>query len=430
MRLASLVTGVLLLAAGNAFAFECTGVKLPSNIVICSDPELTKLADERQAAINEMRGRIGEDNWSAFWENQKAWVRSYATACGVPPASSPPTPIPENVRDCFKSAALARIAYIRAYSPPGNGNQTAQAATANRDADLTPPRVGNDVPLEFMNGIYVVPVLINGVLPLRFTVDSGAADVSIPADVFLTLVRTGTIGKDDYIGTQKYRLADGSNVDSDRFLIRELKVGNQTLTNVVGSVESVKSTPLLGQTFLSKFASWSMDNERHVLVLVPRGGGTSSKIAGNNSQSPITTPLASSYAAIPGRSAEPHESLFCGQRISYVVQRPSSDTNNLPFLGAWTGTWDNPTHLCAGLIVEEISGVRGTRALYYFGSGNAMRSKSLLGLAVGDNSLSFRDDEGSTFEFNRVGDNLNAKFLGKSGILTGSFHRAYTPNMN
>ena len=59
-----------------------------------------------------------------------------------------------------------------------------------------------------------------------------------------------------------------------------------------------------------------------------------------------------------------------------------------------------------------------------------MRSKSLLGLAVGDNSLSFRDDEGSTFEFNRVGDNLNAKFLGKSGILTGSFHRAYTPNMN
>jgi hypothetical protein len=80
--------------------------------------------------------------------------------------------------------------------------------------------------------------------------------------------------------------------------------------------------------------------------------------------------------------------------------------------------------------VEEISGVRGTRALYYFGSGNAMRSKALLGLAVGDNSLSFRDDEGSTFEFNRVGDNLNAKFFGKSGTLTGSFHRAYTPNIN
>jgi predicted aspartyl protease len=427
MRLASLVTGISLLAAGSAFAFECNGVKLPSNIVICSDPELTRLADERQAAINEMRGRIGEDNWPAFWENQKAWVRSYAAACGLPPAAPPPTPVPENVRECFKQAALARVAYIRAYSPPNSGNQISQAATGNRDAELTPPRVGNDVPLEFMHGIYVVPVLINGILPLRFTVDSGAADVSIPADVFLTLVRTGTIGKDDYIGTQKYRLADGSNVDSDRFLIRELKVGNQTLKNVAASVESVKSTPLLGQTFLSKFASWSMDNERHVLVLVPRGGGASSgaNIATNVPASP---PLASSYAAPADRPAEARDSLFCGQRVSFVVQRTS--TNNLTFLGAWTGTWDNPTHLCAGIIIEEISAVRGIRALYYFGSGNAMRSKALSGLVVGDNGLSFRDDEGSTFEFNRVGDNLNAKFSGKSGTLTGSFHRAYIPNMN
>jgi predicted aspartyl protease len=354
MRLASLVTGALLLVAGNALAFECTGVKLPSNIVICSDPELTKLADERQAAINEMRARIGEDNWPAFWENQKAWVRSYATACGIAPDGSPPISVPETVRDCFKRAALARAEYVRTYPPTNTGNQTAQAANAGRDTSRISANVANDVSLEFTGGIYVVPVTINGVLPLRFIVDSGAADVSLPADVFLTLVRTDTITKDDYIGMQKYRLADGSVVDSDRFYIRGLKVGNQTVRNIGGSIASVKSTPLLGQTFLSKFASWSMDNERHSLVLLPRTGNTPTETNVTRSSPPLAAPgpVASSYAVTPDPSAEARESLFCGKRVSYVVKRTNTTTNSPALLGAWTGTWDNPTHLCAGLVIE------------------------------------------------------------------------------
>ena len=335
MRLTSLVSGALLLAAGNALAFECAGVKLPSNVVICSDAELTSLADERQAAINEMRARIGEDNWPAFWENQKAWVRSYATACGVTPNEPPPMPVPATVKECFKRAALARIEYVRAYSPVVSRNQASQGATGNRDTLSPPAPLGNDIALEFTRGIYVVPVLINGVLPLRFTVDSGAADVSIPADVFLTLVRTGTIGKEDYIGTGKYHLADGSVVDSDQFYIRELKVGNQTIKNVAASVEGVKSTPLLGQSFFSKFASWSMDNERHILALVPRGGNPSGGINVSRYSPPLTTQpelLASSLAATPGRSTEARDSLFCGKRVSYVVQRVNAD--NPSFLGA------------------------------------------------------------------------------------------------
>jgi hypothetical protein len=431
MRLACLVSGALLLAAGNAFGFECTGVKLPSNIVICSDPELTRLADERQVAINEMRGRIGEDNWPAFWENQKAWVRAYATACGVPPNDPAPVPVPDTVRECFKRAALARIGYVRAYSPAGGGNQPAPFPTASHDTLSPPTSVANDVPLEFTRGIYVVPVLINGVIPLRFTVDSGAADVSIPADVFLTLVRTGTIGKEDYIGTSKYRLADGSVIDSDRFYIHELKVGDETIKNVAASIESVKSTPLLGQSFLSKFASWSMNNERHVLALVPRASSTSleSNISRSSPPPTLPEPLASSFTGTPGRSsAESRASMFCGQHVSYVVQI-SNASPNVPLLGAWTGTWNNPAHLCAGLVVEEISVDGGIRALYYFGYGDAMHSKTLNGLRIGDGSISFRDDEGSTFEFSQVGDSLNAKFSGKSGTLTSSFHRPYTPTV-
>jgi hypothetical protein len=40
---------------------------------------------------------------------------------------------------------------------------------------------------------FVVPIEINGAITLDFTVDSGAADVSVPAGVFSTLMRTGTI---------------------------------------------------------------------------------------------------------------------------------------------------------------------------------------------------------------------------------------------
>src|SRR5271169_103836 len=100
------------LSSRAAVAFECVGVTLPSSLVICSDPELMQLADARQEAINEARGRIGEDRWPALWEDQKAWVRSYATACGVSPDRLPPFPVSASIRACFNRAAVARIGYL------------------------------------------------------------------------------------------------------------------------------------------------------------------------------------------------------------------------------------------------------------------------------------------------------------------------------
>jgi predicted aspartyl protease len=98
-------------------------------------------------------------------------------------------------------------------------------------------------------------------------VDSGAADVSVPADVVSTLIRTRTIQDSDFIGTQTYVLADGSEAPSDVFNIRSLKVGNQIIQNVRGTISSPKGALLLGQSFLQKFKSWSIDNTKHVLVL-------------------------------------------------------------------------------------------------------------------------------------------------------------------
>jgi clan AA aspartic protease (TIGR02281 family) len=123
------------------------------------------------------------------------------------------------------------------------------------------------IPLRREGGTYVVPVLINDKIALNFTIDSGAADVSIPADVFSTLVRAGTVAKEDLMDKQVYRLADGSEQTSQRFRIRSLRVGSLELRDVTGSVAPAAGSLLLGQSFLSRIKSWSIDNERHLLLL-------------------------------------------------------------------------------------------------------------------------------------------------------------------
>ena len=230
----------LLIATSSAHAFECAQVTLPSSIVICSDAELSLLADERQQAFNEARARLGEDRFSQLWEDQKAWVRSYATACGVPPDRPAPIPVPASIKACFKQAAVARIAYLRTvWFAPNSAPQVTTQPPPLDYSGLKPLETTDRVPLVETNGIYTVPVLINGVLPLQFVLDSGAADVSLPADVFLTLTRTGTITNDDYIGSGQYRLADGSTVQSDKFFIHELRVGNRLLTHMsLGALET------------------------------------------------------------------------------------------------------------------------------------------------------------------------------------------------
>jgi clan AA aspartic protease (TIGR02281 family) len=126
---------------------------------------------------------------------------------------------------------------------------------------------GTVIPLKNENGIFVVPVEVNGAITLDFVVDSGAADVSVPGDVVSTLIRTRTIGPSDFVGQQTYVLADGSEAPSDVFIIRSLKVGGHIVQNVKASIASPKAMLLLGQSFLSHFKSWSIDNARHALVL-------------------------------------------------------------------------------------------------------------------------------------------------------------------
>ena len=133
------------------------------------------------------------------------------------------------------------------------------------------PAASESLHLENSGGVYMLPVRINDAVTIPFIIDSGAAEVAIPADVFLVLSRTGTVRQTDFIGTGTYQMANGTTQSSKRFRLRKLMVGNHVVTDVVANVIPVNGEPLLGQSFLSRLPSWSVDNTRHTLVLNDAG---------------------------------------------------------------------------------------------------------------------------------------------------------------
>jgi len=123
------------------------------------------------------------------------------------------------------------------------------------------------VPLQDDNGVYVIPVRLNDVVTLGAIVDSGASELQIPADVVLTLIRSGTVTSSDFLPGATYILADGSKVKGERFTLRKVQVGDIVIDDVPAAISSVSSTLLLGQSFLSRFRSWSIDNASKELIV-------------------------------------------------------------------------------------------------------------------------------------------------------------------
>jgi clan AA aspartic protease (TIGR02281 family) len=123
-------------------------------------------------------------------------------------------------------------------------------------------------PLKPAGSVFLVPIEVNGTVTLDFMIDSGAAAVMVTADVFSTLKREGTIKNADILGQQTYTLADGSKKQWETFTIRSLRIGDMVVENVKGGVISSQGGRLLlGQSFLQRFKSWSINNATHELVL-------------------------------------------------------------------------------------------------------------------------------------------------------------------
>ncbi|MBS0297759.1 MAG: retroviral-like aspartic protease family protein [Proteobacteria bacterium] len=160
---------------------------------------------------------------------------------------------------------IARIKQGMGQAAEASADDASGAQTAG--SALPAPPGTTLVQLKPGPGVLYVPVLLNGAVEADFVVDSGATDVVLSSDVAQQLMRKGKLGGGDYLGSGHAILADGSRVPAMVYNLRSLKVGGREVKNVTASVSPGKGQLLLGQSFLRRFKSWSIDNRKRVLRL-------------------------------------------------------------------------------------------------------------------------------------------------------------------
>lgn len=93
----------------------CLQAKQPSSTALCSDPELREMAIQRNHAFEAARARLSVDAYDALLSDQKGWVHSYSTACGISETIPPMLPLPAQTLECMKRAGRARVEYLWNY---------------------------------------------------------------------------------------------------------------------------------------------------------------------------------------------------------------------------------------------------------------------------------------------------------------------------
>ena len=134
-------------------------------------------------------------------------------------------------------------------------------------ATLADDRPEQIVAVEPLYGAFVVPVVLNDVLTAKFIVDSGAADVSITEDMVSTLMKSGTMTGADLLGSKTYMLADGTMRRGKIYRMASIRIGGMVMEDVTVRIAEGNSSLLLGQSFLRRLKSWSIDNARQVLII-------------------------------------------------------------------------------------------------------------------------------------------------------------------
>ena len=311
--------------------FDCSKAVRPLALLICADADLAVVDLRFNQAYWALLHQLDQSARQQLREEDIAFIDAAQDKCGLPRSGALPGQVRQSrdcVKGAYEGqtarwlSRLSGAAYEEAtrsaerhvelqqslaalgYLPPAvrangvYGDQTrsaimawqtghgraatgfigeADARAIQRDAlnsvdtvttpRFAPPGPQDEIPLSRRNGVLVVPVLINGTITLRFVLDSGAADVQIPLDVAMTLARAGTITDSDFVGTETYKLADGSTQTGKQFMLRELRLGTHVVRNVLAIMGPPESSLLLGQSLLSRFGAWAIDNARNVLIL-------------------------------------------------------------------------------------------------------------------------------------------------------------------
>ena len=161
---------------------------------------------------------------------------------------------------CKMVSAVALIAMLGACAEPPAPRPVATARAAPQSMSLRVPILAGHSRTPY------VDVAIDGACCIPFVIDSGASDVSVDVELFQIMTKYGRVTKADLIDVAKYRTANGV-IEGLRFRMPPMTIGGHTVHGVVGSVHKGSNSMLLGQSFLTKFRYWAIDNASGELVL-------------------------------------------------------------------------------------------------------------------------------------------------------------------
>lgn len=147
---------------------------------------------------------------------------------------------------------------------PVSDNETPQVNSTKRTDNI---KGKNVIKMKQSGGVYLIPALVNE-SNMDFIFDTGASDITISQVEALFLYRQGTLTDDDFIGVQKYQIADGSISEGSIINLKTVQIGNKVLYNVKASIIHNTSAPLLlGQSALNQFGQITIDYNNSQITL-------------------------------------------------------------------------------------------------------------------------------------------------------------------
>src|SRR5262249_28694352 len=109
------------------------------------------------------------------------------------------------------------------------------------------------------------------------------------------LIRNGTVTEGDVIGIGGVATADRSVYLMGKLRLRELRVGETVVRDVLAAVSPGLNAPLLGQSFFLRFAAVTIDNRRQTLILTQDGSAPMAQSPAIVSRTP-SSPAAGAYS--------------------------------------------------------------------------------------------------------------------------------------
>lgn len=133
-----------------------------------------------------------------------------------------------------------------------------------KDKAVEPVKI--TVKMHEKNGVRYIPIKING-QELNFVFDTGASSICISTLEASVLYKNGTLTKEDFVGTENFLDASGNITEGITIKLRTIQIGDKVIESVEATIiKNPDAVCLLGQTALSKFGKYTIDNENNVII--------------------------------------------------------------------------------------------------------------------------------------------------------------------